>query len=234
MREIILDTETTGLSAKDGHRVVEIGCVEVVNYVATGQTFHRYLNPERDMPAEAAAIHGLTEDFLADKPIFTQVVEEFLAFLGESRLVIHNAAFDMGFLNAELERAGFLALPPSRALDTVELARRQFPGMRNSLDALCERFGIDKSARSFHGALLDAELLAEVYLELRGGRQPALLMEAGATATATSSVTDAGTTDTKHIRAFRAPRPHAPTEAELAAHAAALEKIKNPLWQQKD
>jgi DNA polymerase-3 subunit epsilon len=234
MREIILDTETTGLSAKDGHRVVEIGCVEVVNYVATGQTFHRYLNPERDMPAEAAAIHGLTEDFLADKPIFTQVVEEFLAFLGESRLVIHNAAFDMGFLNAELERAGFLALPPSRALDTVELARRQFPGMRNSLDALCERFGIDKSARSFHGALLDAELLAEVYLELRGGRQPALLMEAGATATATSSANDAGTPETNRIRAFRAPRPHAPTEAELAAHAAALEKIKNPLWRQKD
>lgn len=234
MREIILDTETTGLSAKDGHRVVEIGCVEVVNYVATGQTFHRYLNPERDMPAEAAAIHGLTEDFLADKPIFTQVVEEFLAFLGESRLVIHNAAFDMGFLNAELERAGFLALPPSRALDTVELARRQFPGMRNSLDALCERFGIDKSARSFHGALLDAELLAEVYLELRGGRQPALLMEAGTTATATSSVNDASTTDTNRIRAFRAPRPHAPTEAELVAHAAALEKIKNPLWRQKD
>ncbi len=234
MREIILDTETTGLSAKDGHRVVEIGCVEVVNYVATGQTFHRYLNPERDMPAEAAAIHGLTEDFLADKPIFTQVVEEFLAFLGESRLVIHNAAFDMGFLNAELERAGFLALPPSRALDTVELARRQFPGMRNSLDALCERFGIDKSARSFHGALLDAELLAEVYLELRGGRQPALLMEAGAIATATSSATDASITDTSRFRAFRAPRPHAPTEAELAAHAAALEKIKNPLWRQKD
>lgn len=233
MREIILDTETTGLSAKDGHRVVEIGCVEVVNYVATGQTFHRYLNPERDMPAEAAAIHGLTDDFLADKPIFTQVVEEFLAFIGESRLVIHNATFDMGFLNAELERAGFLALPPSRALDTVELARRQFPGMRNSLDALCERFSIDKSARSFHGALLDAQLLAEVYLELRGGRQPALLMETGATATAATAAIDASTSDTKRTRAFRAPRPHAPTEEELIAHATALEKIKNPLWQQK-
>ena len=233
MREIILDTETTGLSAKDGHRVVEIGCVEVVNYVATGQTFHRYLNPERDMPAEAAAIHGLTDDFLADKPIFTQVVEDFLTFIGESRLVIHNASFDMGFLNAELERAGFLALPPSRALDTVELARRQFPGLRNSLDALCERFSIDKSARSFHGALLDAQLLAEVYLELRGGRQPALLMESGATALATTSANEAATPGTQRTRTFRPPRPHAPTEAELAAHAAALEKIKNPLWQQE-
>lgn len=231
MREIILDTETTGLSAKDGHRVVEIGCVEVVNYVATGQTFHRYLNPERDMPAEAAAIHGLTGDFLADKPIFTQVVEEFLNFIGEARLVIHNAAFDMGFLNAELERAGFLALPPSRALDTVELARRQFPGQRNSLDALCERFGIDKSARSFHGALLDAQLLAEVYLELRGGRQPALLMEAGTAAAATAD--DISAPIVKQERIFRAPRLHALTPEELAAHAAALEKIKNPLWQQK-
>lgn len=231
MREIILDTETTGLSAKDGHRVVEIGCVEVVNYVATGQTFHRYLNPERDMPAEAATIHGLTGDFLADKPIFTQVVEEFLNFIGEARLVIHNAAFDMGFLNAELERAGFLALPPSRALDTVELARRQFPGQRNSLDALCERFGIDKSARSFHGALLDAQLLAEVYLELRGGRQPALLMEAGTAAAATAD--DISAPIVKQERIFRAPRLHALTPEELAAHAAALEKIKNPLWQQK-
>jgi len=228
MREIILDTETTGLSPRDGHRIVEIGCVEVMNYVATGETFHCYINPERDMPAEAAAVHGLTETFLADKPVFTQIVDQFLTFIGDSRLIIHNAAFDMGFINAELERAGFLALPADRALDTVAMARRKFPGMRNSLDALCERFSIDKSARQFHGALLDAQLLADVYLELRGGRQPALTMEvAGAEATEAAERAEALP---EILRQFRPPRAHAPTEAEQAAHTVALEKIKKPLW----
>ena len=228
MREIILDTETTGLNPRDGHRVVEIGCVEVVHYVATGKTFHCYLNPEREMPAEAAAVHGLTDAFLADKPLFSQKVEAFLGFIGDDRLVIHNAAFDMGFINAELERAGFLALPPSRALDTVEMARRKFPGMRNSLDALCERFGIDKSARQLHGALLDAQLLAEVYLELRGGRQPALMMEAQAAASREETLAGAALPEVERV--FRAARPHAPTEEELAAHKAAIGKIKNALW----
>ena len=230
MREIVLDTETTGLNPRDGHRVVEIGCVEVMHFVPTGRTFHHYLNPERAMPAEAAAVHGLTEAFLADKPVFTQIVEPFLEFIGDARLVIHNAAFDMGFLNAELERAGFLTLPANRALDTVEMARRKFPGMRNSLDALCERFSIDKSARQFHGALLDAQLLAEVYLELRGGRQPALLMESGApTATVTEAKADAGAVTTLQ-RAFREPRPHTPSAEELAAHESAIATLKNPLW----
>lgn len=230
MREIVLDTETTGLNPRDGHRVVEIGCVEVMHYVATGRTFHHYLNPERDMPAEAAAVHGLTDAFLADKPVFTQIVEPFLEFIGDARLVIHNAAFDMGFLNAELERAGFLALPPNRALDTVEMARRKFPGMRNSLDALCERFSIDKSARQFHGALLDAQLLAEVYLELRGGRQPALLMESGAPAAASTDAKAEANVAAAQQRVFREPRPHAPSAEELAAHEAAIATLKNPLW----
>ena len=229
MREIILDTETTGLSPRDGHRIVEIGCVEIMHYVPTGKTYHCYLNPERDMPPEAAAVHGLTADFLADKPAFATIVDDFLQFIGDDPLVIHNAAFDMGFLNAELERAGFLALPAKRATDTVEMARRKFPGLRNSLDALCERFGIDKSARQLHGALLDAQLLAEVYLELRGGRQPGLTMDAP---TAIRAGTEAALPTAE--RKIRPPRPHAPTEAELAAHVAMLTLIKNPLWARQD
>ncbi|MGB4101848.1 MAG: DNA polymerase III subunit epsilon [Alphaproteobacteria bacterium] len=229
MREIILDTETTGLSPRDGHRIVEIGCVEIMHYVPTGKTFHCYLNPERDMPSEAAAVHGLTEAFLADKPVFVSVIDDFLKFIGDDPLVIHNAAFDMGFLNAELERAGFLALPAKRAIDTVDMARRKFPGLRNSLDALCDRFNIDKSARQLHGALLDAQLLAEIYLELRGGRQPGLTMDAPATVRA-------GTEAALPVaeRTIRPPRPHTPTEEELIAHAAMLEKIKNPLWTRQD
>ncbi len=229
MREIILDTETTGLSPRDGHRIVEIGCVEIMHYVPTGKTYHCYLNPERDVPAEAAAVHGLTADFLGDKPLFAAVVDDFLKFIGDDPLVIHNAAFDMGFLNAELERAGFLALPAKRATDTVEMARRKFPGLRNSLDALCERFGIDKSARQLHGALLDAQLLAEVYLELRGGRQPGLTMDAP---TAIRAGTEAALPTAE--RKIRPPRAHAPTEAELAAHAEMLKKIKNPIWARQD
>lgn len=231
MREIILDTETTGLNPLAGHRVVEIGCVEVLHYMPTGRTYHCYLNPERDMPAEAAAVHGLTEEFLADKPLFTQVVEPFLEFIGDARLIIHNAGFDMGFLNAEFVRAGFPALPATRALDTVEMARRKFPGMRNSLDALCERFSIDKSARQFHGALLDAQLLAEVYLELRGGRQPGLVMDAAdkAEAVAEHSLTMAMP---ELVREFRAPRFHAPDAAELEAHETAIGTIKKAAWKQ--
>jgi DNA polymerase III subunit epsilon len=229
MREIILDTETTGLSPRDGHRVVEIGCIEVVNYIATGEHFHCYLNPERDVPPEAAAVHGLTADFLADKPLFAQVVDAFLAFIGEDRLIIHNAAFDLGFLNAELQRTGFASLPPTRALDTVELARKKFPGMRNSLDALCDRFHIDKSGRDFHGALLDARLLADVYLELRGGRQPGLMETGGAPQSGMALLTEPAPA---LQRPFRTPRPHAASAAESAAHAAALATLKNPLWRQ--
>ncbi len=180
MREIVLDTETTGFEPSEGHRIVEIGAVELFNHVPTGKTYHQYLNPDRPMPPEAFEVHGLGDDFLRDKPRFAQVAQAFLDFVGaESRLVIHNAAFDMKFLNAELNWAGLPTLPSDRALDTVALARRKFPGSPASLDALCRRFGIDNAAREKHGALLDSELLAEVYLELIGGRQPDFALSSG-------------------------------------------------------
>ena len=178
MREVVLDTETTGLDPDTGHRVVEIGCVEMMNHIKTGSHFHAYLNPDRDMPQEAERIHGLSSKFLSDKPRFETIAHAFLEFIGDAPLVIHNAAFDMKFINAELERAGHSTLPMARALDTVLLARQKFPGQPANLDALCKRFNIDLSARTKHGALLDAELLADVYLELRGGRQERLGLDA--------------------------------------------------------
>ena len=172
MREIVLDTETTGFEPGEGHRIVEIGAVELFNHLPTGRTYHQYLNPERNMPKEAFDVHGLGDDFLRDKPLFKTTAAAFLDFIADSQLVIHNAAFDMKFLNAELKAAGFSALPFSRATDTLMLARSKYPGSPASLDALCRRFGVDNSAREKHGALLDSEILAEVYLELIGGRQP--------------------------------------------------------------
>lgn len=174
MREIVLDTETTGLNPYDNprHRIVEIGAVEVFNQVPTGKTYHQYIQPQRDMPKEAFEVHGIGEDFLSDKPLFAAVAQDFLDFVGDAQMVIHNAEFDMRFLNAELEWAGKPTLPSSQALDTLKIARRKFPGSPASLDALCRRFGIDNSAREKHGALLDSEILAEVYLELTGGKQP--------------------------------------------------------------
>jgi DNA polymerase-3 subunit epsilon len=184
MREIVLDTETTGLDPAAGHRIVELGCLELFNRVSTGEQFHCYLNPERDMPEEAFRIHGLSQEFLAQHPPFAEIAEAFLAFLGDTPLVIHNAEFDLSFLNAELAKAGLPVLDRGRATDTVAMARRRFPGAQVNLDALCRRFEIDNSARSLHGALLDCELLAEVYLELSGGRQPGLdLTESAAAAT---------------------------------------------------
>jgi DNA polymerase-3 subunit epsilon len=174
MREIVLDTETTGLDPFQGHRVVEIGCVEIVNRIPSGATFHRYLNPERDMPAEAEAVHGLTIEFLSDKPSFSEVVHELVEFLADAPLVIHNAGFDLAFLNAELKRCGRADIARDRAVDTLTLARRRHPGASNRLDDLCARYRIDSSRRNKHGALLDAELLAEVYAELVGGRQARL------------------------------------------------------------
>ena len=171
MREIVLDTETTGFEPSEGHRIVEIGAVELLNKMPTGRTYHQYINPERPMPKEAFEVHGLGDDFLRDKPVFKTIARDFIEFVGESTLVIHNAAFDMKFLNAELKSLGHPGLPMSQSLDTVAMARRKFPGAPASLDALCRRFGIDNSAREKHGALLDCELLAEVYLELIGGRQ---------------------------------------------------------------
>lgn len=179
MREIVLDTETTGFDPEQGDRIVEIGAVELLNHLPTGRTFHKYINPEREVPADAVAIHGLTNEFLQDKPLFSEISSELVDFIGKNtKLVIHNAAFDMKFLNAELRKTGYEALPWARALDTLALAREKFPGAQNSLDALCRRFGIDNSARTLHGALLDSEILADVYLELIGGRQPDLVLDA--------------------------------------------------------
>lgn len=172
MREIVLDTETTGFEPSEGHRIVEIGAVELFNHLPTGQTYHQYINPERPMPKEAFDVHGLGDDFLRDKPVFKAIGQAFLDFIGDAQLVIHNAAFDMKFLNFELQRAGLPVLANERATDTLMIARRKFPGSPASLDALCRRFGVDNSAREKHGALLDSEILAEVYLELVGGRQP--------------------------------------------------------------
>ena len=171
MREIILDTETTGLNPASGDRLVEIGAVELIHRMPTGKVFHAYLNPQRDMPKEAEAVHGLSAAFLADKPYFAAKADEFLAFISDSKLVIHNASFDMGFINAELGYCGKLAIPADQVIDTLAMARRSHPAGPNSLDALCRRYGIDNSKRTKHGALLDAELLAEVYLEMMGGRQ---------------------------------------------------------------
>ena len=178
MREIILDTETTGLSPGTGDRIVEIGAVELINHLPTGKTYHVYLNPERDMPKEAEAVHGLSSAFLKDKPLFKTIAKEFLEFIGDAPLIIHNASFDMGFINAELGFIGGTAIPPSQVIDTLQMARRSHPMGPNSLDALCKRYGIDNSKRTKHGALLDAELLADVYLELIGGRQTALVLKA--------------------------------------------------------
>ncbi|MBL8838599.1 MAG: DNA polymerase III subunit epsilon, partial [Alphaproteobacteria bacterium] len=187
MREMILDTETTGLDPAE-HRLVEIACIELVNHLPTGRSFQRYLNPEREMTEEAQRIHGLTDEFLADKPKFADIVDEFLEFVGDAALVIHNADFDMGFLNAELARTKRPAIDRARATDTVTLARRKFPGQPASLDALCQRFAIDNTRRTLHGALLDAELLAEVYLELIGGRQATMMLVAAGSARAREAV----------------------------------------------
>src|SRR6201989_1542628 len=176
MREIVFDTETTGFEPGDGHRIVELGCVELLDHFPTGRTLQFYLNPERDVPIETTRVHGLTNDFLADKPVFAHVVEEFLEFLGDAPLVIHNSSFDIKFINAELKRCGKTAIPLTRAIDTIEIAKRKHPGARYSLDELCKRFAIDLSARTKHGALLDAQLTAEGYLGLRGGRQRGLML----------------------------------------------------------
>ncbi len=178
MREIVLDTETTGLDPLRGDRLVEIGCVEMYNRMPTGQSFHRHINPERDMPAEAFAVHGLSTEFLASKPLFAEVVEEFLAFIADAPLVIHNASFDISFINAELDRIKRPAIPRDRLVDTLLLARRKHPGVSNRLDDLCSRYAIDNSKRTKHGALLDAELLAEVYIDLIGARQSQLILAA--------------------------------------------------------
>jgi len=224
MREIVLDTETTGFDPLSGHRIVEIGCLELLNHLPTGQTYHVYLNPERDMPEAAFKVHGLSGEFLADKPKFAEIASSFAAFLGDATLVIHNAEFDMKFINAEFARLGLPTLPMSRAIDTVALARKRFPGAQASLDALCRRFEIDNSHRTLHGALLDSELLAEVYLQLIGGRQPGFDLAAGRAQSAR------GTAAAPVARVARPARPHAPTEAEAEAHAQFIGRLKGAIW----
>lgn len=215
MREIVFDTETTGFEPLKGDRVVEIGCVELINLIPTGQTFHRYLNPERDMPDAAFRVHGLSIDFLKDKPKFADVVDEFLEFIGDAKLVAHNASFDLGFLNAELQRHQYDPLDPERIVDTLVIARRKNPFGPNSLDALCQRYDIDNSRRTKHGALLDAEILAEVYIELMGGRQADLgLVDIAQTNTQTSS----GSQKKSTVRARPTALPDRLTEDDIAAH----------------
>jgi DNA polymerase-3 subunit epsilon len=230
MREIVLDTETTGLDPASGHRIVEIGCIELINHVATENTYHVYVNPQRDMPAEAFAVHGLSEEFLAGHPTFDGVADAFLDFIADDPLVIHNAAFDLGFLNAELALIGRDPIAEHRAVDTVSLARSKFPGQRASLDALCKRFGIDNSHRDLHGALKDSELLALVYLELLGGRQQGLGLAADTGSEPSTAAASAGLTAGPSAPAPRPPRPHAESEEERARHAAFLEKLTDPVW----
>jgi DNA polymerase III subunit epsilon len=221
MREIVLDTETTGFEPAEGHRIVEIGAVELMNHLPTGRTYHQYINPERPMPKEAFEVHGLGDDFLRDKPVFARIGRAFLDFIGEAQMVIHNAAFDMKFLNFELDRAGFATLPYARATDTLMIARQKFPGSPASLDALCRRFGVDNSMREKHGALLDSEILAEVYLELVGGRQPDLVLVSASSASAKGQV---GHTAWR-ARPRPEPLPARITPEETAAHEAMVAKL---------
>ncbi len=227
MREIVLDTETTGFDPQTGDRIVEIGAVELMGHMPTGRTYHQYINPERSMPQDAFEVHGLGDEFLADKPVFAQIGQAFLDFVGDARLVIHNAAFDMKFLNAELGWIGLPKLPMSQALDTLAIARRKFPGSPASLDALCRRFNIDNSSRTLHGALLDSEILAEVYLELIGGRQPDFDLSARTTTTNSENSADAQWIVPKRPN----PLPSRITKKERADHDAFLEKLGDaPLW----
>lgn len=222
VREIVFDTETTGFEYAKGHRLIEIGAVELINHMPTGKTYHQYINPEREVPEDAVKVHGLTYDFLKDFPIFDKIADQWLEFIGDAKLVAHNASFDMNFVNYELKQLGKPEMNWSNSIDTLEIARNMFPGARCSLDALCKRFEIDNSARSYHGALLDAQLLAEVYLELLGGKEPSLLLDNDVEKKAAVSAQE---------RVFREPRQFAVEENLEELHRQFLEKsIKNPLW----
>jgi DNA polymerase-3 subunit epsilon len=231
MREIVFDTETTGLSPLDGHRLVEIGCVELVNKVETGRHFHCYFNPGRAMPSEAEAVHGLSAIFLSDKPRFEHKVEELLAFIGEAPLVAHNASFDFGFINWELGACGRSTICMTRMVDTLAIARGKHPGAKHSLDALCTRYGIDRSHRVKHGALLDAQLLAQLYVELTGGRQIGMALRAETPGAIVRLVTGAAARRSpSEGRSVRSARPHHASPEELARHEEFLNTIDNPLW----
>lgn len=229
MREIVFDTETTGLSPANGDRLVEIGCIELNNRVETGRTYHAYFHPDRDMPAEAERVHGLSIAFLSDKPRFAETVDALLAFIGDAPLVAHNAAFDFGFLNAELAMCGREPVAMTRMIDTLVMARSRHPGAKHSLDALCSRYGIDRSHRIKHGALLDAQLLAQLYVELSGGRQIGLgLLDAAPAAAMVEIIAEA--TDAPVAARSRAPRPHRASAAELERHEAFIATLVNPVW----
>ncbi|AEI38052.1 MAG: DNA polymerase III subunit epsilon [Zymomonas mobilis subsp. pomaceae] len=231
MREIVFDTETTGLSPIDGDRLVEIGCVELINKVETGRSFHCYFNPERPMNAVAESIHGLSDKFLADKPLFAEKAKSFLDFIGFSPLVAHNAAFDFGFLNHELGRCGYSAICMTRMVDTLAIARSKHPGAKHTLDALCTRYGIDRSHRVKHGALLDAQLLAQLYVELTGGRQIGMALGDDS---ASGGRKDGYNTasQSKNRKPRRNPRPHQASPQELLRHGAFIDKISDPVWRQ--
>lgn len=223
IREIVLDTETTGLDPRSGHRIVEIGCVALLNHIPSGEVYHAYVNPERDMPEEAFQVHGLSEEFLQAQPLFAAIADDFLAFIGDSPLIIHNASFDLGFINAELERLNLDSIDRARAIDTVELARKKFPGSPANLDALCRRFEIDISDRQLHGALKDSRLLAGVYLELIGGRQVGLDLAVNADGHGTMVV--------EASQRARAPRAHSASPDEQKAHAQFIATLKDPIWE---
>lgn len=225
MREIVLDTETTGMDPDKGDRIVEIGCVELHNHMPTGRTFHKYINPERDVPAEATAVHGITNEFLKDKPVMAEIVTEFVEFVKGARLVIHNAEFDMKFINWEIRKLGFPSMPMRDVTDTLAIARQRFPGSPANLDALCRRFEIDNSNRTLHGALLDAQLLAEVYLELMGGRQKDFTFDNPAAKAAAQMAAGLG-----RGRAHRPARDFPLSAEEKTAHREMVGKMKNPLW----
>lgn len=234
MREIVLDTETTGMEPAEGDRLIEIGCVELDGHAPTGRVFHHYLNPERDVPAEATAVHGITAEFLKDKPVFSQVFADFLEFVGDAPLIIHNADFDMKFINAELKKVGHGGIPAKQVVDTLAMARRKFPGSPASLDALCRRYDIDLSGRELHGALLDAQLLAEVYIELLGGRQRGLGLDAQEASSGGSAAAPLVSLQAVKEKKARAPRPHAAGADERAAHAEMVGKLTDPIWAGKE
>ncbi len=227
MRQIVLDTETTGLDPASGDRVIEVAAIELYNFMPTGQQFHVLIDPERDIPEEATRVHGFTAEMLRGKPLFAAIADELLAFLGEAEIIAHNAPFDFGFLDAELTRAGRPKLDRARMVDSLEIAKRRYPGLPNSLDALCRRLGVDNSMRTSHNALLDVKLLAEVYLQLMGGKQPGLDLAA-------SPIRRAGPAlEAENAPIARTPRPIVPSAAELEAHAAFVaKKLKEPLWLQ--
>ena len=227
MREVVLDTETTGLDVHNGHKIIEIGALEIINLVPSGRTLHLYVNPERDIDEEAIKIHGITQEFISNKPTFKKIAQEFLDFIKNDQLVIHNAIFDLAFLNSELRQSGFQTISEDKVIDTLKIARQKFPGAQASLDALCRRFQIENSHREFHGALIDADLLASVYVELRGGLQPDLQF---------NEVAIEGKENTKDFqssfvnRKHRPIRHHEPTKDELKSHSQFLKLITDPIW----